>query len=167
MKTWVFPTLLCLSIIFAGCQHGFDEIFQDDSAEGLYIPLTSMEGGIPDNVLNSLDFQSLVASYFFEHGPKEVAESAFVINNPSDFPWPGIDFDKYSLVIVRWGRDFGHVTYLKDQRIKSDKGLKLYLHLCAIDGALQEQSGIGCHYCGALYPKLPNEPIAVVRWNDY
>ena len=80
-----------------------------------------------------------------------------------EFHWPEIDFEHYSLVVGCFAAP-SSAYYLSNQRIvkKGDK-CQLYIEISIGEGAYF----IHDKRFGALYPKLPDGPIEVIRRNNY
>ena len=79
----------------------------------------------------------------------------------STYSWPEINFKKYSLVI-------GKITFpdsgslLAGQRIeKRAEALYFYPDIRSGGGSFTPEE----HFIDTLYPKLPDLPVEIVRWN--
>lgn len=100
--------------------------------------------------------------------PTEWSDYAMVINSSSqlaDFgehSWPEIDFNRYSVVVGRWGYTSGS-QYVGSQKIRI-AGSTLIMDLEIIYPGFGT-SDAGLKRFAALYPKLPDHPIVIQRQN--
>lgn len=98
-------------------------------------------------------------------------EAVLVINDPAQlkdvtykgvtYSWPDINLQKYSLVIGRIGVPDGG-SYIAKHRIeKKNTKLLFYAEIRSNGGTARPERRI----IATLYPKLPDLPVEIVRWN--
>ena len=186
MSTKYFLQLLCSALLFAGCGNGlddsptFEDIFNGQDRSAL-APLSSSQGNLQgenwEGFFHSDTFFKLGKIYIWNLNPDIRGDRAFIINDAQqlkdytdeytgqEYHWPEIDFEQYSLVIGQYGRVGGSFLFLKDQRaVVNEEGTTLYLRFGKHNGA--EPMDISTVYFGALYKKLPDGPVEIVRWVD-
>lgn len=176
MKTHFILAAICLTGLLVSCQNKFETIFGDSPGEGVLDPVRISDSGLPDETLDGEQFQSLVRSFLKGSAP-EKGEYAVIVNDAqvfleaeekTGFQLPAIDFEKYSLVVGQWGGVSFKANYLKSQRVLKEKGgVSLYLRIGDANLIMPQSARLTLHYFGALYEKLPDGPVKVIRWEDY
>ena len=101
---------------------------------------------------------------------------AVIINNTSalkdvvspdgdEWKWPTIDFKGYSLVIGCYEVVHTNISAVNQRIVRKKDGLVLYLELKSDEGVVGYTFG-EVKYFAALYPKLPDLPVEVRRWDN-
>ncbi|MBQ9660766.1 MAG: hypothetical protein IJV37_05825 [Bacteroidales bacterium] len=176
MKTHLILATICLSGLLVGCQNQFETIFGDLPGEGVLTPVEISGSGLPDETFTGESFQALAQSFLTGSAPV-LEDYAVIVNDAQAFreaeektgyQLPAIDFEKYSLVIGKWLSPMFQVLYLKSQRVVKEKGeVTLYLRIGDMKMLTTQPGGQVPRYFGALYEKLPDGPVKVIRWDDF
>ena len=157
-----------------GCTK-FSDIFDDNNSE-VVVPFTNdylTEMGLSADYFYSDEFRNLAEAFLAENAPDDnefayVVNDARLIDNTGISMLSTIDFERFSLIVGQIPRTWDRIEYLKDTRVcKTLFGYKLYLHMVTYPGYVTQDAMFFHIPFGALYPRLPDGPIKVVRWDDF
>lgn len=177
MKTKIlYLTLICCSVVAAGCSTNFSDIFDNDNPD-TFKPVDGIGAETGDTLMLELmetpGFNFLARDVIATVGLSN-GDGAIIVNRSEllkdvvledrTCSWPEIDFSQTSLIIGRFnGSDSGF--YLANQRVVQEAGqTKLYVEIRRRQYARLYPSTT---YFAALYPKLPDGSIEFIRWNNY
>lgn len=172
MKKIGLFSVICAITALTACTN-YSYIFDKES--GNVISPLGYPGGNQGDLMDGFPLAfALVPPILEESGaPDNHSDYAIIVNNAnrlktvytlngSAVDWPEMDFQSNSLVVGRiWCND---VKRIANQRVEKKLGrVVLYLDV---------QEGAGIHsptfvYFAALYPKLPDLPVKINRWNNY
>ena len=195
MRTYLLLTLACVSILFVGCKnelggsYGYEELFNGENTNAL-APIETSSSGIDwEGFFHSLEFPSLGWTLLNDLYPNKAREFqgdartdedlAVIVNEASVlkyidapnygrvFRWPEIDFNKYSLVVGQYWYVGGSFLSLRDQRVVVSEGkTTVYLRFVKKSDDYGESADIKMLYFGAVYSKLPDGPVEIIKWID-
>lgn len=176
MKQKLIITLV-LPLLLTGCMNEFESIFDGNNADAI-APLTKQESGEAAPFLyDDYDsFSRLAGSVLSDAGAPRGDDYAMIINDKSllkdlvvdeetTLSWPEIDFNKYSLIIGRFCTTSQGYRVENQRVVKKAGNVELYLEIVSSSFGHLESPAV--YSFGALYPKLPDCPVVIKRWNNY
>ena len=176
MRAFLLLTLTCISFLFVGCKKEdipseYANIFNGKDKRAMAPVDLSSKDDFGD-FFHSGDFSTLANAVLREYYSDAQVGHAVVLNdarylkgiekNGVVYHWPDINFNRYSLLI---GEVAANGVLLQEQRIiVSDGAVILYLRFVKNSWTLSYTGESVCF--GALYEKVPDGPVEIIKWID-
>lgn len=176
MKKFSLLCVLLLPVLFlTGCMHEFDSVF--DGTDKAAIAPIGARGEAGSVFLNHSLTVTLVSPLLAEYGlPHDGKDYAFILNDAGElkdveidgtvYRWPEIDFGKYSLVVGRYWVVNSNESLVDQRIIKKIGSVELFLEIGIQEGTAGFTTPF-YKFFAALYPKLPDDPVKIRRWNNF
>lgn len=180
-RKMLFPLSLFLLAMLAGCSNEFEDVFNSDNKDAI-LPVETLDADSDLAVLRN-DYPrmkalviSIIGEASMSSAPSQTTRAtiinhsselkAIVSPNGDEWQWPDIDFEKYSLLVGCYEVVHSNIFAANQRILQKKDGLVLYLELRPREDVVGYTFG-DIKYFATLFPKLPDLPVEVRRWDNY